>query len=189
MILSLRQSASNRVARIWTVLFSTWGRRARRLSWTASLPSRNALIHRATVWYGNSASLHASRGPWKHSCLLRPRATSILIQEGCYSFINMVLGCSHYLYESQRSTHCSDWQNTVAAGSTDSSNSPCSCLQNWQLSNPPSPLLPILSFELFVHVAKSVSRHHCMYVCMYVCMYACIFEVLGRANILGHWRQ
>ena len=34
-----RQSASNREARSWTVLFSTWGCPVRRLSWTASLPS------------------------------------------------------------------------------------------------------------------------------------------------------
>ena len=67
--------------------------------------------------------------------------TTILIQERCSSFINMVLWRSHYPYESQCSTHCStvDWQSTVAAGCTNSSNSPCSCPQSWQLSNSPSP--------------------------------------------------
>ena len=42
-----------------------------------------------------------------YSCVLRSRATSILIQEHCSSFVQMVLGRSHCLYESQRSTHCS----------------------------------------------------------------------------------
>ena len=83
------------------------GRPVRRLSWTASLPSRNALTHRATVRYGNASSTHASRSPWKRSCVLRSRATLILIQERWSSFVNMVLGRSHYPYESQRSTHCS----------------------------------------------------------------------------------
>ena len=41
------------------------------------------------------------------SCVPRPRATSILIQEHCSSFVKMVLGRSHYPYESQRSAHCS----------------------------------------------------------------------------------
>ena len=75
-----RQSAYNREARRWTVLFSTWGRPVRRLSWTAYLPSRDASTHIATVRYGNAASPHASRSPWKHYCLLRHRATSILIR-------------------------------------------------------------------------------------------------------------
>ena len=44
---------------------------------------------------------------WKNSCVLRHLATSILIHERCSSFVNMVLGCSHYPYGSQRSTHCS----------------------------------------------------------------------------------
>ena len=79
----------------------------RRLSWTASLPPRNALTHRASVRYGKAASPHVSRSPWKHSCVLRPRATSILVQERCSSSVNMVLELSHYPYESQRSTHCS----------------------------------------------------------------------------------
>ena len=35
------------------------------------------------------------------------RATSILIQERSSTFVNMVLGRSHYPYESQCSTHCS----------------------------------------------------------------------------------
>ena len=34
------------------------------------------------------------------------RATSILFQECCSSFVNKVLGRSHYPYESQRSIHC-----------------------------------------------------------------------------------
>ena len=50
---------------------------------------------------------HASCCPWKHSCVLRPLATSILIQEHFSNFVNMVLGCSHYPYKSQRSSHCS----------------------------------------------------------------------------------
>ena len=33
----------------------------------------------------------ASHSPRKHSCVLRPRATSILIQERCSSFVNMVV--------------------------------------------------------------------------------------------------
>ena len=85
-----RRSASIREARSLTVFFSTWGRPVRRLSWTASLPSRNALIHRATVRYGNTAQPHASRSPWKHYCVLRPRLSSILIQVRCSSFINRV---------------------------------------------------------------------------------------------------
>ena len=61
-----RLSASNREVRSWTVLFSTWGLPVQILSWKASLPSRNALTHRATVRYGNAASPHASSSPWKH---------------------------------------------------------------------------------------------------------------------------
>ena len=45
-------------------------------------------------------SSHASRSPWKHSCVLWLRATSILIQKCCSSFVNMDLGRSHYPYES-----------------------------------------------------------------------------------------
>ena len=104
------QSTSNRVARSWSVMFSTWGRWGRsvwRLSWVASLPSQNTLTHCATVQYGNAVSSHASCSPWKHSCLLQPHATSILIEEYYSSFVNMVLGRSHYPCESQRSTHCS----------------------------------------------------------------------------------
>ena len=90
----------------WTVLFSTWGRPVQRLSWTTSLSSRNALTHRASVRYGNAASSYVSCSPGKDSCVLRHRATSILIQERCSTFVNMVLVRSHYPYESQRSTHC-----------------------------------------------------------------------------------
>ena len=105
-----RRSAYNREARSWTLLFSTWGRPLRKLSWAASLPSRNALTHRATVWYGNVAPPHSTRGPWKLSCVLRHRANLILIQESCSSFLNMVLGHSHYPYKSQRSTeYCRRW--------------------------------------------------------------------------------
>ena len=52
-------------------------------------------------------SPHVSRSLWKHSCVLRLRASSILIQEHCSSFVNMVLWRSHYPYDIQRSTHCS----------------------------------------------------------------------------------
>ena len=58
----------------------------------AYLPSRNALLHRATVQHGNSASPHASHNPWKHSCVLQLCATSILIQKCCSRLVNMVLG-------------------------------------------------------------------------------------------------
>ena len=92
-----RRSASNREGRSWNRLFSTWGRPIRRLSWTASLPSQKALTYCA-------ASQHASRILWKHSCVLRHRATWIFIHEHCSSFVNMVLGHSHCPYESQRFT-------------------------------------------------------------------------------------
>ena len=49
--------------------------------------------------------LHAV--PKKHSCVLRPCATSILIQERCSTYMNFVLGHSHYPNESLCSTHCS----------------------------------------------------------------------------------
>ena len=103
----LRLSASNREARSWTSLFSMWGRPVQRLSWMASLPSHYALTHSTTVRCGNTASPHASCSLWKHSCVLRPRAISILIQECCSSSINMALWLSHYPFESQRSTDCS----------------------------------------------------------------------------------
>ena len=102
-----RRLASNRETRTWTALFSTLGHPLWSLSWTASLTSWNALTHHATVRYDNAALPHASRSLWKHSCVLRPRATSILIQEHCSSFVNMVLGSSHYPYESQHSSQCS----------------------------------------------------------------------------------
>ena len=38
--------------------------------------------------------------------VLQSCATSILMQESCSSFVNTVLGCSCYPYESQRSTNC-----------------------------------------------------------------------------------
>ena len=59
----------------------------------------------AVIW--QSALPHSSCSPWKHFCVLRPHASTILIQEHCSSFVNMVLGHSHYSYESQCSTHCS----------------------------------------------------------------------------------
>ena len=49
-----------------TTSFSTWYRPVRRLSWTASLPSRNALTHRATALNGNATSPHVSRSSMKH---------------------------------------------------------------------------------------------------------------------------
>ena len=60
----------------------------------------------------NDGVLYHHVGPtsfssWTHSCVLRHRATSILIQERCSSFVNMVLERSHNPYENQRSTHCS----------------------------------------------------------------------------------
>ena len=81
-----RRSASNNESTSWSVLFSTCGRPVRRLSWVASLPYRNVLTNHATVRYGNTALPHASHSPWRHSCVLRPRATSILIKESCSNF-------------------------------------------------------------------------------------------------------
>ena len=104
--------ASNREARSWTVLFFTWSHPVWRLSWTASLPSWNALTHRATVRDGNSSSSYASCSPWKHSCILWPHATLILLQELCSSFVNMALRHSHYPFESQHFTHC-HWKAAV----------------------------------------------------------------------------
>ena len=71
-----------------------------------ALLTHTALTHRALC---GMAMLHHHmlHSPWKHSCVLWPRATSILIQEHCSSFVNMVLGRTHYPYESQCSTHCS----------------------------------------------------------------------------------
>ena len=63
-------------------------------------------LHYHEEWWG-SVPPNASRSPWKYFCVLRLRATSIFIQGHCSSFVNMVLGRSHCLYESQRSTHCS----------------------------------------------------------------------------------
>ena len=82
------------------------------------LPAAQEVLTAAAVWLlalswrkmgfcTTKCRPHASRKPWKHSCVLRHRATSILIQERCSSFVNMILGRSHYPYESQRSTHCS----------------------------------------------------------------------------------
>ena len=109
---------------------------------TAFYKGGRALTHRVIMRYGNAASPHASRSPWKHSCVLRLPATSILIQERCFSFENMVLGRSHYRYESQCSKHCTaiNWQRTVAAGCTNSSNSPLSILVvPWLLYSPLDP--------------------------------------------------
>ena len=114
------------------------GRPVRRLSWTATSPSRNALTHRATVRYGNPASPHSSLSPWKHSCLLRPHVTSIFTQERYSSFLNMVLGRSTSPLNVNVLHPAVDWQSTVTAGCTNSSNSLCSCPQSWQLSNSPS---------------------------------------------------
>ena len=58
-------------------------------------------LHCHEEWWG-SVPQSASHSPWKYSCV-----PSIVIQEHCSSFVNMVLGLSHHLYESQRSTHCS----------------------------------------------------------------------------------
>ena len=109
-----RRSASNREGRSWTVLFSTWGHPVHMLSWTASLPSRNDLTHRVIARRGNAASPHASRSPWKHSCVLWYRATLFLIQERCSSFVNIILKRSHYPYESQRSITAVDSQSISA---------------------------------------------------------------------------
>ena len=51
---------------------------------------------RATVRYGNAASPHASRYPWKHTCVLRSRT----IQFWCRNVGLAFLRFSHYLYES-----------------------------------------------------------------------------------------
>ena len=74
---------------------------------------------------------------WKHSCVLRPRANSILIQERCSSFVNMVLERSHCPMKVNVVHTAVDWQSTVAAGCTNSSNT-CTCQQSWQLSHSPS---------------------------------------------------
>ena len=50
----------------------------------ASLPSRT---FQPSVLHCDKALPHASRSPWKHSCVLRHRATSILIQERYSSFV------------------------------------------------------------------------------------------------------
>ena len=76
-LLLLTHMQFNREARSWTVLFSMWRHPVWRLPWYAFLPSRNALTHRATVWYSNATSPHASHSPRKQSCVLWPRATSI----------------------------------------------------------------------------------------------------------------
>ena len=95
-------------------------------SCTASLPSRNALTHHPTVRYGNAALPKASWSPWNHSCMLRHRATSILIQERCCSFVNMVL-CACTIPMKVNVLHTAvDWQST-GTGSTKSSNGHCSC--------------------------------------------------------------
>ena len=70
------------------------------------LQQRCDSLHCHEEWWA-SVPPSASHSPWKHSCVLQPPATSILIKERCSSFVNMVLGRSHYSYESQRSTHCS----------------------------------------------------------------------------------
>ena len=44
--------------------------------------------------YGKAATPHATRSPWKYSCVLRHHATSILIQERCSSFVIMALALS-----------------------------------------------------------------------------------------------
>ena len=59
-------------------------------------------LHCLEEWWGSVPRTSCS--PWKHSCVLRHRATSILIQGRYSSFVNMVLGRSLYPYESQRYT-------------------------------------------------------------------------------------
>ena len=51
----------------------------------------------------HQVSPHTSCSPWKQSYVLRRRTTSILIQERCSRFVNMVLDRSYYSYGSQRS--------------------------------------------------------------------------------------
>ena len=70
-----------------------------------SLPSWNNFTHRATVRYGKPAS-HASRSPWKQVCALRPRATSIFIQECWSCFINMLLGRLNWASTLQDNAQC-----------------------------------------------------------------------------------
>ena len=110
------------------------------LSWLAAqdVPYSSSGVTPCTVMKNDGILCHqmsprASLSPWKHSCVLRYRATSCLIQERCSSFVKVVLGRSHYPYDSKRSTDCIDWQNTVAAGSTNTSNILCSCPQSWQV--------------------------------------------------------
>ena len=62
-------------------------------------------LHCYEEWLG-SVPTSDSHSPWKHSSILRPHATSILIQECCSSFINMALARTHYPFESQLSIHC-----------------------------------------------------------------------------------
>ena len=95
-----RRSASNREARSWTV-FSAWDRPVRRLSYQERF---NPSCHWA-IWQRCIATCLTQSQ--KHSCVLWPRSTSILIQARCSTFVNMVLGRSHYPFESQSSTHCS----------------------------------------------------------------------------------
>ena len=52
--------------------------------------------------------------------------------------VNMILGCTHCPYERQRFTHCSRLTEYCRRWLPNSSNSPCSCPQKWQLSNSPS---------------------------------------------------
>ena len=101
-----RHSISSKEARSSIVWLSTWGRPERQLSWIESLPSRNNFTHRATVRYGKAALPHASHSPWKQICALRPRPTSISIQEHRYSFINVLLGRLNWTSSLQDDEQC-----------------------------------------------------------------------------------
>ena len=100
-----QRSTSSKEARSSIVWLSTRGHPEWRLSWMESLPSRNNFTHCATVRYGKAASPHASRSPWKQVCVLRPRATSIFIQE-CWSFINVLLGRLNWASTLQDDAQC-----------------------------------------------------------------------------------
>ena len=106
----------------WTHIGSVWW-----MFQNLPLPAAQEVIDTAAVWLlalpwrmmGFCTTkyrrflLSASHNPWKH-CVLRLRATSILIQERCSSFANIVFGRSHSPYESQRSTHCSRFDRVLS---------------------------------------------------------------------------
>ena len=77
-----------------------------------------------------AASPHASYSSWKYPYVLRHCASSILIQERCSSFVDMVKGARTIPMKVNVLHTAVDWQSTVAAGCTNSSNSPRSYPQS-----------------------------------------------------------